>query len=250
MTTSPFRPLPAGPPDLPSLETQVLARWHETSVFDRSMAQTARGSGLGLLRGPADGERQAGRPPRRGPRLQGPVPALQDDEGLPRPAPGGLGLPRPAGRARHREGARLQRQAGHRGLRGRRVQREVPRVGAAPRGRVRAAHRADGLLDRPGRRLPDDGHQLHRVRLVEPEDDLGQGPAGAGQPGRAVLPALPDRPLRPRGRDGLHRRRRPERLRALPGRRQALRPAGLDDDAVDAGLQHRRRRPSRGRPTR
>ncbi len=149
---------------------------------------------LGLLRGPADRQRQARRPPRRGPRLQGPVPAVQDDEGLSRPAPRRLGLPRPARRARGREGARLLRQAGHRGLRGRRVQREVPRVGAAPRRRVRAAHRAHGLLDRHGRRLPDHGHQLHRVRLVEPEDDLGQGPAGPGQPRRAVLPPLPDRP--------------------------------------------------------
>ena len=51
-SASPFRPLPAGSPDLPSLETQVLARWHETSVFDRSMAQTADGPQWVFYEGP------------------------------------------------------------------------------------------------------------------------------------------------------------------------------------------------------
>jgi isoleucyl-tRNA synthetase len=50
--SSPFRPLPPGSPDLPSLETQVLARWHETSVFDRSMEQTAGGPGWVFYEGP------------------------------------------------------------------------------------------------------------------------------------------------------------------------------------------------------
>ncbi len=48
----PFRPLPTGPPDLPSLETQVLARWHETAVFDRSIAQTADGPRWVFYEGP------------------------------------------------------------------------------------------------------------------------------------------------------------------------------------------------------
>jgi isoleucyl-tRNA synthetase len=52
VTSSPFRPLPAGSPDLPSLETQVLARWHETSVFDRSIAQTADGPRWVFYEGP------------------------------------------------------------------------------------------------------------------------------------------------------------------------------------------------------
>ena len=49
---------------------------------------------------------------------------------------------------RRREGARLHRQGRHRGVRRRRVQRQVPRVGAAPRRRVRGDDRADGLLGR------------------------------------------------------------------------------------------------------
>src|SRR5438067_8860363 len=66
-----------------------------------------RWSAVDLLRRAAHSERQAGHAPRRGPRLQGPVPSLQDDEGLPRPAPRRLGLPRLAGRARGRETARV-----------------------------------------------------------------------------------------------------------------------------------------------
>ncbi len=77
--------------------------------------------------------------------------------------------------------------------------------------------------------------------------DLRQGPAGPGLPGRAVLPALRHRPVRSRGRAGLSRRRRPVGLRPVPAHeRSAGRArrgaAGLDDDAVDAGLQHRGRR--------
>ncbi|HEX4015775.1 MAG TPA: isoleucine--tRNA ligase [Frankiaceae bacterium] len=48
----PFRALPGGPPDLPSLDAQVLARWHQTSVFDRSMAQTADGASWVFYEGP------------------------------------------------------------------------------------------------------------------------------------------------------------------------------------------------------
>ena len=85
--------------------------------------------------------------------------------------------------------------------------------------------------------------------------DPRQGPARRGLPRRAVLPALRHRALRPRARPGLRDRHRPERLRALPAdlrpvrRPRAGRPAGLDDDAVDAGVQHRRRRAPRRRPT-
>ncbi len=91
-----------------------------------------------VLRGPADRQRHARHPPRRGARLQGRLPPLQDHEGLLRPPDGRLGLPRPAGRARRREGTRLHRQARHRGVRHRRVQRPVPRERPAPRRRVRA----------------------------------------------------------------------------------------------------------------
>ena len=206
---------------------------------------------MGLLRGPADRQRPARRAPRAGARLQGHLPALQDDARLPRRAQGRLGLPRPAGRDRRRAAARHLHQGGDRGVRDRRVQRQVPRVGLrVPRGLERA-DRADRLLGRPRRRLP---HARHRATSSRSggrcKTDLGQGPALRGPQGRALLPALRHGAVQPRGRARLQGRRRPERLRALPGargRRAAAarrRAARLDDDAVDAGLQRR----GRGRP--
>ena len=59
------------------------------------------------------------------PRLQGHLPPLPDDAGLPRRAQGRLGLPRPAGRDRGRAAARHHDQARDRGLRHRRVQRSA-----------------------------------------------------------------------------------------------------------------------------
>ena len=220
----------------------------------RPLARRDRGPpALGVQRGPADRQRHARHPPRRGARVQGRLPALPDDEGLPRPAQGRLGLPRPPGRARGREGARLRRQEGHRGLRHRGVQREVPRVGAAARRRVRRPHRAHGLLGRHGRRLLDHGPAVRRERVVVAQADLRQGPARAGPPGLAVLPAVRHGAVRPRARAGLRDGRRPvglrphARHRGRP-RRPAPRPgaARLDHDAVDARVQHR----VRGEPRR
>ena len=136
-------------------------------------------------------------------------------------------------------------QGGHRALRRGRVQRQVPRVGAALHRRVDAAHRADRLLDRHRRRLLHARRRLHRVGLVVAQAGLGQGPAHRGPPGGALLHALRHRAVQPRGRAGLQGRGRPERVRALPAARRARRvAAGVDHDAVDAGAP----RGDRGRP--
>ena len=77
-----------------------------------------------------------------------------------------------------------------RGLRHRRVQRAVPRVGLrVPRGLERA-DRADRLLDRPRRRLPHARHRPTSSRSGGRCADLRQGPALRGPQGRPVLPAL------------------------------------------------------------
>ena len=99
----------------PELEEEVLERWRERDVFHESVAPPRGRRAVGLLRGPADRQRPPGLPPRPGARLQGHLPALQDDDRPPRRAQGRLGLPRPAGGDRRRAAARLQRQAGHRG---------------------------------------------------------------------------------------------------------------------------------------
>ena len=75
------------------------------------------------------------------------------------------------------------------------------------------------------------------------EADLRPGAAGRGPPGRAVLPALRDRAVRPRGGPGLRDGGRPVGVRdAAAHLRAAGRyrvAAGLDHHAVDAGVQHR-----------
>ena len=145
----------------------------------------------------------------------------------------------------------ISSQGRDRGLRHRRVQREVPRVGLhVPRG-LGPADRADRLLGRPRRRLPHARPDLHRVGLVGAEADLGQGPALRGPQGRPVLPALRHRAVqRTRSRQGYQDVVDPSVYVRFPvledggpaaGRRRAAR---LDDDAVDARLQRRRR----GRP--
>ncbi len=225
-------------------DPRVLARVRRLPPPARAAAGRAA---VGLLRGPADRERTAGHPPRRAADLQGRLPALQGDDGPLRPAQGRLGLPRPAGRARGREGDRDPEQARHRGVRHRRVQPPLPRVGPALRGRLRAADGADRLLDRHVRRLPDDGHRVHRERVVVAQATARARPAVPGRPHHDVLPAVRHAAVGRRGRDGLHGRRGPERGGPVPdprGPRPLARrrvDARMDHDAVDADLQHRRR---------
>jgi len=202
-------------------------------------------SAVGLLRGPADRQRPARAPPRGGPHVQGRLPPFQDDDRPLRRAEGGVGLPRAPRRARGREGDRYPDQAGHRGLRGGRVQPPLPRVRDPLRRGLGATHGADRLLDRPLAGVLDDVHGVRRERLVVAQ---APAPAGAPVPGRpdgGVLPAVRDRPLRPRGRPGLRDGGRPQRLRALPrgrgprpGARRRL-ARGLDHDPLDAPLEPR-----------
>ncbi len=97
---------------------------------------------------------------------------------------------------------------------------------------------------------------LRRERVVVAQADLRQGPARAGPPRLAVLPALRHRAVRPRARAGVRDGRRPVGLRALPRHRRRAgrappraRAADLDDDAVDPGVEHRGRRSTRTSPT-
>ncbi len=200
---------------------------------------------LDVLRGPPDRQRPTRHPPRRGARLQGRLPPLQDDAGLPRRPEGRVGLPRAARRARRREGARLLRQGRHRGVRRRGVQRQVPRVGAPARRRLRGDVGPDGLLGRHRRRLRDDDPVVRRVGLVGAEADPRGRPAGRGLPRGAVLPPLRDRALRPRARAGLRDGDRPVGLCPVPpdvGAARRCGAAGVDDDPLDAGVEHRGRR--------
>ena len=118
----------------PELEQRILAFWKEADVFARSLdaARAARPRGSSTRARP----RRTASPgvhhvePRT---FKDVYPRFKTMTGHLRPAQGRLGLPRPAGRARGREGDRHHRQAGHRGVRHRRVQPPLPRVGAALR---------------------------------------------------------------------------------------------------------------------
>ena len=221
------------------------------------------GRDLDLLRGPAHRQRPPRAPPRVGPGVQGPVPPLPDDARPRRPPQGRLGLPRPAGGARGREGARARDQGRHRGLRHRGVQPALPRIRAALRGGLVGADGALGRMDRHRRRLLDAGQRLHRVGLVDHAPALGQGAALRGAPGHPLLRPVRHRAQLARGGAGLRGRRRSVHLRPLPpggrargGGRARCRPPGVDHHALDPDLQRgggRRSRlhlRARGRPRR
>ena len=189
-TVSEYRPVPPRSTCPPS-STRCSTSGASSETFAQVPGAAADAPALDVLRGPADRERQARHPPRRGPGLQGRLPAVQDHAGLPRRPQGRLGLPRPAGRARRREGARLHRQAA--------TSRRTASPSSTRKCRESVLRHVDAFeemtermgywvdIDRP---LPDDGPGLRRVGLVVAQADLRQGPAGRGLPRRAVLPAL------------------------------------------------------------
>ncbi len=111
------------------------------------------------------------------------------------------------------------------------------------------ADRADRLLGRPRRPLPHAGHRLRRVGLVGAEPALAQGPAVRGPQGRPVLPARTARRCPSHEvSQGYKDVEDPSVFVRYPVNkphgelRDGRRPARLDDDALDARVQRRRRR--------
>ena len=231
-------------------DPRVVGRGRRLPAFARAPRGSAH---VDLLRGPTHRERQARHPSRRAAHVQGRLSAVQDDDRSPRAAQRRLGLPRTAGRDRGRETDRHHREEGHRGVRRRRVQPALPGVGAALRRRVRTPHATDRLLDRHVRRLPDDGHGLHRVGVVVAEGAPSPRVVGRGPQGHRVLPAMRHGPVRRGGGARVRPDGRPERVRPVAGRGGAGSLArgrlarDLDDDAVDPPVEHRRRRGRGGR---
>ena len=210
-----------------------------------------------LLRGPADRQRPPRLPPRARARVQGHLPALQDD------ARASTSSARAAGtatacRSRSRSSSSSASPPRH----------DIERYGIAefnakcresrvrvPRG-LDAADRADRLLGRPRRPLPHARQRLRRVGLVGAQAAVGQATCStratrSSRTARAAARRSP--PTRSRRATRTSRTRRV--YVQLPGHRagrraaRGRRAAGLDDDAVDAGLQRRGRGRPRARPT-
>ena len=203
-----------------------------------------------VLRRAGHREQEARRAHGLGPHAQGRLPALQGDARLRPAVPERLRLPGALDRGRRRAAARAELEARDRGVRAREVRPQVPRgrdrVGDGSDEGLAAARHVDGL----GRRLLHVQRHEHRVRLADAEDGARARLAREGPPLDRVVPALRHVALAARavavGR--LPGSRRPVALRAPARRRPARRVARrLDDDAVDAARERRRRRAPRGR---
>ena len=115
-----FRPV-SSKPDLVAQEHEILDLWRERRTFARLRAQNAGGPALELPRRADHGQQPDGRPPRLGPDVQGPLPALPRDARRGPALAERLRLPGPVGRGQRRARPRLHEQARHRGVRHRRV---------------------------------------------------------------------------------------------------------------------------------
>ena len=174
----------------PDLEQEVLARWRERDVFRESLRRREGAEPWVFYEGPPTANGRPGLAPRPRARLQGHLPALQDDARLLRRAQGRLGQPRPAGRDRGRAAAR------HHG------KEEIEAYGIAEfNQRCRESvfeflEDWNALTERIGFWLDlDDAYRTLDATYIESvwwalRQICGQGPALRGPQGRAVLPAL------------------------------------------------------------
>ena len=240
-------PFAALPPqvDLPALEQEILRRWEADKVFARTLEGSAGKPQWVFYEGPPTANGRPGTHHIEARAFKDVFPRFKTMQGW--------HVPRRAGWDCHGLPVEIavEQELGFAG------KPDIERYGIAEFnarcresverhvGDVLRADPPDGLLGRHVHGLLDDEPELHRERLVVAQADLRQGPAGRGPPRRALLPALRHRAVRPRGRPGLRDPHRPVGLRAPAGHQRRVgrqgRPAGLDDDAVDAAVEHRRR---------
>ena len=222
----------------------MLERWRENDIFHKTQRRREGAPVFVFYEGPptANGAPAAPRPHAR---LQGHLPALQDDARLPRAPQGGLGHPRPAGRARGRGelGITASRRSS---LRRRASSTSAAASPSSPTSRSGKADRAHRLLGRHRRRLLSPPQRVHRVGLVGPAEIWDKGLLYQGHKVVPYCPrcgtALSSHEVGARATRTSTTRRSTSRFpvtepaRAAGGRATA---AGLDDDAVDAGLERR-----------
>ena len=151
-----FRPV-SPKPDLVAQEHEILARWARAPDVRPPARPERRRAALELPRRADHGQQPDGRPPRLGPDLQGPLPALPRDARRGPALAERVRLPGPVGRGQRRARPRLHQQARHRGVRHRRVRQPVqaarPDLRRAPDRAVDPPRDVDGL-ERPRRAAP------------------------------------------------------------------------------------------------
>ena len=154
-----------------------------------------------------------------------------------------VGHPRVAGGDGRPEATGPQQPRRDRGGRHRRLQRSVPHAGNGQHRDVGDDHAPDRALGGFRKRLQDDGHRFHGVRLVGVQGAVGQGPRVPRFQGPSVLLWSDDAAVQFRSEYGLSRCRRSvdhraarDRCRFGSCRRRRL-SAHLDDDTVDPPLQ-------------
>ena len=125
MDTPPYRPVPSQV-DLPAMEREILAFWREHDTFARTLKLSEGRPQWTFYEGPPTANGLPGTHHVEARVFKDVFPRYRTMKGWHVPRKAGWdchGLP---GGDRRREGAGLLRQARHRGLRGRRVQRPVP----------------------------------------------------------------------------------------------------------------------------
>ena len=243
-----YRPVPPQV-DLPALEHEVLAFWREHDVFARSLAPPPRAAPLWVF--------YEGPPTANGMPGTHHVEARVFKDVFPRfRTMKGYHVPRKAGWDCHGLPVELavEKELGFTGkpdiekYGDRRVQRQLPGVGAAPRRRVRRDDDAHGLLGRHRRRVLDDGTRT-TSRASGGRSRRSSTRAcwcrttGSRRTARAAAPACPTTSWRrATRRSSTPRSTSASRSPAAPcWPAPGAGPAGLDHHPLDAGVQHRRR---------
>ena len=191
-------------PSFPQLENEVLDFWAADGTFEASVDARPAGDNGSNEFVFYDGPPFANGLPHYGHLLTGyvkdVVPRYQTMRGQPRRAALRLGHPRPARRDRDREAARPQEQVRDRRDGRGRVQRRLPRVGAALHRRVARLRHPPGPLGRLRQRLQDPRPGLHGIASCGPSRRCGtrvwstRASASSGTAGTTAPRCRPPRP--------------------------------------------------------
>ena len=225
MSESRYTPLPPQV-DLPAMERDVLALWHENDTFARSLARTEGGEPWTFYEGPPTANGMPGVHHVEARVFKDVFPRFRTMQGR--------YVVRKAGWDCHGLPVEIavEKELGFSG------KGDIEAYGVAEfNARCRASvQRHVGEFEAMTERMGYWVDMSQAYRTMDPEyvqsvwwslkQVFDKGLLIAGLPGRALLPALRHRPVRPRAGAGLRDRRRPERLRPLPADQRPVRRHG------------------------